>query len=157
MGVSEDSKDSDEEFPFHKFKKLSKECIDEIKKVPGITFVMSDVDESGVVWTILKPENYEALLTATKILDSDSLIQITPSLKLDSPLRQYQFDVHTNYSKLTSTYLKKHPDDQVPVVYQPRGQNPINLIIQLRSALIATLHEIQRFKSNYNPAVFNQI
>ena len=43
----------------------------------------------------------------------------------------------------------------VPVIYRPR--NPVNLMIQFRSALAASLHEIRRLQGNNNPQAFNDI
>ena len=127
----------------------------EILKVPGLILKQRLRDEDGVTGIILEPENYDSFLTATRILEGDSLVQILPSLLFEPELRQYQFNVHQFYSNLLSDFCKGNPGAPIPVVFPPG--NPNTLMITFRSALVASLHEIIRFKSNNNPIQFNQI
>ena len=84
-GIQEENSE-EEEFSFRTFKKLSAEVIKELNKIPGLTETQRLVDESGITGVIMQPDNYEAFLTATKVLNQDPLIQITPSLLLDPAL-----------------------------------------------------------------------
>src|SRR5690348_548602 len=85
--------EEEEEFQYQKFKSLSSKCIEEIKKIPGITQKQRLKDEDGVVGYVLVPENMEAFVTATKVLDCDPVVQIIPSIFLEPTLRQHQFNV----------------------------------------------------------------
>ena len=153
-GIQEENSE-EEEFSFRTFKKLSAEVIKELNKIPGLTETQRLVDESGITGVIMQPDNYEAFLTATKVLNQDPLIQITPSLLLDPALRNHQFDTHQFYSTQTPNFLKSNLAVPIPIVFRPKNQ--VNLMLQFRSALVASFYEIKRFQDNDNPQTFNYI
>ena len=151
--TEEDSEDDD--FNFRTFSKLGAEAIKELSKIPGLKETQRLVDEDGITGVKLEPLNNAAFLTATKILDQDPVVLLTPNLMLTPDLRDHKFNVHQFYSTQTSTFLKANPAVVVPVINRPG--NPVNLMIQFRSALVASLHEIERFQGNNNPQAFNSI
>ena len=156
--ILEEEKDDayeDVSFPFRRFPKLTPDALQELLKIPGLKEGSRLRDESGVICIHLQAETFDSFLNATKVLDVDPLIQITPNMMLDPPLRHYQFDVHQFYSQQTSTFLKANPAIPIPAALRPG--NPVNLMLNFRSALVASLHEIRRFQGNNNPAAFNGI
>lgn len=148
---------NDEEFPYKTFKGLSMSAVDEIVKIPGVKIKEKSVDESNVTMVTLDidPDDHSAFNKVFRILDTDPLIQITPSVFLDEEFKQYQFSVHKSYSTLTSQECKKNPVINIPNAFQ--GVHQVNLFCQFRSALVASLYEIKRFQSNNNPGPFNDI
>lgn len=154
--IAEETENSEEDsFKYRKFAKLNAAAIDELLKIPGLKVTSRLRDDEGTTCIQMEATNIDSLRTATQVIDIDPLVLISPNIMLNPSLRQHQFNVHQFYSGQTSDFLKVNPAIDIPVVFPPG--NPNLLSITFKSALAASLYEIQRFQGNFNPVEFNNM
>jgi hypothetical protein len=148
---------NEEFFAYKKFDKLDAMCYQELKKIPGLDETHSLIDETHALCAKLVPQNLEAFITATKILESNPLVKVFPDFSLHPSIRIYQLKVHKEYSRLDKNYIKQYPDHFIPDELQLNYPNPMYLSFPFKSSLVASIYELERFKSDFNPPEFNQI
>jgi hypothetical protein len=92
-----------------------------------------------------------------KISKLFSLVYIFPEPIFNPSVRIYQLNVHKEYSRLDKNYIKRNPDHFIPDELQVRYPLISYLSFPFKSSLVASIYELDRFKSDYNPPEFNKI